>query len=104
MRASSSFGSAYYDAKGWDELMAHALGALGSVRTNFDDAAYARAGFEDAAREVQSLWISGGRQETAAGVPDGMLLADNLIGTQWTGGARQRSHLESCLDPVASES
>ncbi len=32
--------------------MAFTLGAMGSAKTNFYNAAYARAGFEDAAREV----------------------------------------------------
>jgi F420-dependent oxidoreductase-like protein len=107
--------------------MAFTLGAMGSAKTNFYNAAYSRAGFEDAAREVQSLWVSGRRDEAIAAVPDEMLLAANPIGTEEMVRARLRAyrdagidvlrlpsigksskeriaHLERCLDLVAAES
>ena len=106
--------------------MAFTLGAMGSAKTNFYNAAYARAGFEDAAREVQALWIAGKRQEAAAAVPDDMLLAAHPIGTEDMVRARLRAfkaagadvlrlstlgrtlsertaHLEQCLDLIATE-
>jgi F420-dependent oxidoreductase-like protein len=61
--------------------MAFTLGAMGSGRTNFYNDAYRRAGFADAAREVQQLWIDGRREEAIARVPDDMILQSNLLGT-----------------------
>ena len=107
--------------------LAFTLGAMGSPKTNFYNAAYARAGFEDAAREVQSLWVEGRRQEAAAAVPDALVLASSLIGTESMVRERLRAyrdagiavlrlstpgrrhaerieHLERCLDLIASES
>jgi F420-dependent oxidoreductase-like protein len=106
--------------------MAFTLGAMGSAKTNFYNAAYARAGFEDAAKEVQALWVAGQRREAVAAVPDDMLLAANMIGTEDMVRARLRafrdagvdvlrlsslgrsskdriSHLERCLDLIAAE-
>jgi alkanesulfonate monooxygenase SsuD/methylene tetrahydromethanopterin reductase-like flavin-dependent oxidoreductase (luciferase family) len=107
--------------------LAFTLGAMGSAKTNFYNAAYARAGFEDAAREVQSLWIEGRREEAAAAVPDALVLASAPIGTEAMVRERLRAcrdagiavlrlstpgrtnaeriaHLERCLDLIASES
>ncbi len=106
--------------------MAFTLGAMGSAKTNFYNAAYARAGFEDAAKEVQALWVAGQRREAVAAVPDEMLLAANMIGTEEMVRARLRAfrdagvdvlrlsslgrsstdriaHLERCLDLIATE-
>jgi F420-dependent oxidoreductase-like protein len=106
--------------------MAFTLGAMGSAKTNFYNAAYARAGFSDAAREVQALWVSGQRREAVAAVPDEMLLAAHMIGTEKMVRARLRAfrdagvdvlrlsspgrsskdriaHLELCLDLIAAE-
>jgi F420-dependent oxidoreductase-like protein len=107
--------------------MAFTLGAMGSAKTNFYNAAFARAGFEDVAREVQSLWIGGDRGAAVAAVPDEMLLAAYAIGTEDMVRARIRAfrdagvdvlrlaphgktskeqiaHLEQCFDLVRSES
>ena len=62
--------------------MAFQLGAMGSAKTNFYNDAYCRAGFEDAAKEVQGLWVDGKREEAARRVPDEMILMGNLIGTE----------------------
>lgn len=62
--------------------MAFQLGAMGSAKTNFYNDAYCRAGFEDAAKEVQGLWIAGKRDEAARRVPDELILMGNLIGTE----------------------
>jgi F420-dependent oxidoreductase-like protein len=106
--------------------MAFTLGAMGSAKTNFYNAAYARAGFEDAAKEVQALWVAGKKREAVAAVPDEMLLAANMIGTEEMVRARLRAfrdagvdvlrlsslgrsskdriaHLERCLDLIATE-
>ena len=62
--------------------LAFTLGAMGSRRHNFYNAAYRRAGFEDAALEVQGLWLEGKRDEAVARVPDEMVLKSHLLGTE----------------------
>ena len=62
--------------------MAFTLGGMGSAKTNFYNDAYCRAGYEDDAKAVQSLWIEGKRDQAVARVPDEMVLLTNLIGTQ----------------------
>lgn len=62
--------------------MAFTLGAMGSPKTNFYNDAYCRAGFEDTAKEVQSLWINKKRDEAIKRVPDDLVLMANLVGTE----------------------
>ena len=61
--------------------LAFTLGAMGSRGHNFYNAAFRRAGYEDAAIEVQRLWLDGKRDEAAARVPDDLVLKTNLLGT-----------------------
>jgi alkanesulfonate monooxygenase SsuD/methylene tetrahydromethanopterin reductase-like flavin-dependent oxidoreductase (luciferase family) len=61
--------------------MAFTLGGMGSAKTNFYNDAFRRAGYEDAAIEVQSLWVNGKKDEAVKRVPDEMILKTNLIGT-----------------------
>ena len=61
--------------------MAFQLGAMGSARTNFYNDAFQRAGWEEAAREVQRLWLDRRREEAAAAVPDDLILRSSLVGT-----------------------
>ena len=62
--------------------MAFTLGAMGSAKTNFYNDAYCRAGYEDVAKEVQSLWVAGNRDEAIKQVPDELITMSNFIGTQ----------------------
>ena len=62
--------------------MAFTLGGMGSAKTNFYNDAYCRAGYEDDAKAVRSLWIDGKRDQAVARVPDEMVLLTNLIGTE----------------------
>ena len=62
--------------------MAFTLGAMGSAKTNFYNDAYCRAGYEDVAKEVQSLWVAGNRDEAIKRVPDELITMSNFIGTQ----------------------
>src|SRR6266540_751414 len=62
--------------------LAFTLGAMGSRQHNFYNDAFRRAGYEDAAREVQRLWLAGKRDEAAARVPDELALKANLLGTE----------------------
>lgn len=105
--------------------MAFTLGGMGSAKTNFYNDAFRRAGYEDAAEEVQSLWVKGDKPAAIQRVPDEMVLKTNLIGTSemirerldaykaagvttlrlGTGGktwAERTDALEECLDLVNS--
>jgi alkanesulfonate monooxygenase SsuD/methylene tetrahydromethanopterin reductase-like flavin-dependent oxidoreductase (luciferase family) len=62
--------------------VAFTLGAMGSPTTNFYNEAYRRGGFEDAAREVQKLWVEGRREEAASRVPDELVLQTTLLGSE----------------------
>jgi len=62
--------------------MAFTLGGMGSAKTNFYNDAFRRAGYEDAAEEVQALWIKGDKPAAIQRVPDEMILKTSLIGTK----------------------
>jgi F420-dependent oxidoreductase-like protein len=62
--------------------LAFTLGAMGSRQHNFYNDAFRRAGFADAALDVQRLWLEGKRDEAAARVPDELALGANLLGTE----------------------
>ncbi len=74
--------------------MAFQLGAMGSAKTNFYNDAYKRSGFEDAAIEVQRLWIEGRREEAAARVPDEMIERTTFFGDEATIRARMQKYRE----------
>ena len=63
---------------------------MGSRQYNFYNDAFKRAGYVDAATEVQRLWIDGKREEAAARVPDEIALKANLLGTEAMVGERLR--------------
>jgi F420-dependent oxidoreductase-like protein len=60
---------------------AFTIGAMGSKKSNFYNAAFARQGFEDDVAAVQDLWLAGRREEAAARVPRDIGLKTNLLGT-----------------------
>ena len=62
--------------------VAFTLGAMGSRQHNFYNDAFKRAGFEDAAVEVQQLWLAKRREEAVARVPDEMVVQTNLLGSE----------------------
>ena len=62
--------------------MAFTLGGMGSASTNFYNDAFRRSGYEDAAIEVQKLWVKGKRDEAARRVPEDMILKTSFIGTR----------------------
>ena len=61
--------------------MAFVLGGMGSANANFYNDAFRRAGYEDAAAEVQALWVAGRHDEARARVPDELVLKNHLIGS-----------------------
>lgn len=58
------------------------MGGMGSTKTNFYNDAFKRAGYEDDARAIQSLWIDGKRDEAARRVPDAMVTEFQALGTR----------------------
>lgn len=58
------------------------VGGMGSREKNFYNAAVSRYGFEDEAREVQDLYLSGKKLEAMAAIPDELLRGINLFGTR----------------------
>ena len=62
--------------------LAFTLGAMGSRQHNFYNDAFRRAGYADAANEVQRLWLDNRRDDAAARVPDELVLKTNLLGTE----------------------
>jgi F420-dependent oxidoreductase-like protein len=87
--------------------VAFALGAMGSPKTNFYNEAYRRGGYQDAAEEVQRLWVAGRREAAAARVPDELVLRTNLLGTESMVRERIRRYRDAGigtlrLDPLGS--
>jgi len=75
--------------------MAFTLGAMGSPTTNFYNEAYKRGGWDEAAREVQALWVAGKRDAAAARVPAEMVIQANLLGDEGTVTARIRAYRDA---------
>ncbi|MGF1596907.1 MAG: LLM class flavin-dependent oxidoreductase [Acidimicrobiales bacterium] len=74
---------------------AFSLGAMGSPSTNFYNDAYRRAGFEEAAIEVQRLWVEHRRDEAIAAVPDELVLQTNFLGDDEQVRARIRAYRDA---------
>lgn len=58
------------------------MGGMGSATTNFYNDAFRRAGYEEDARAIQSLWIAGKREAAAQRVPDAMVTEFQALGTR----------------------
>jgi alkanesulfonate monooxygenase SsuD/methylene tetrahydromethanopterin reductase-like flavin-dependent oxidoreductase (luciferase family) len=56
------------------------VGGMGSREQNFYNALMRRYGYEDAAREVQDLYLEGRREEAAAALPDRLVDEVTLCG------------------------
>jgi len=87
--------------------VAFTLGAMGSPTTNFYNEAYRRGGFEDAAIEVQRLWVEGKREQAASRVPAEMVLQATLLGPEKTVRERIRKYRDAGvtmlrLDPMGA--
>src|SRR5262245_6017401 len=87
--------------------VAFTLGAMGSPKTNFYNAAYRRGGFEDAATEVQRLWVAGKREEAVSRVPDEMVTQTSLLGPEKAVRERIRKYRDAGvnmlrLDPLGA--
>ncbi|MDP4598581.1 MAG: LLM class F420-dependent oxidoreductase [Pseudomonadales bacterium] len=80
--------------------MAFTLGGMGSADTNFYNDAFRRAGYEDAATEVQNLWVSGKKDEAIRAVPAEMVLKTNLIGTEAMVRERLRAYRDAGVNTL----
>ncbi len=56
------------------------MGGMGSRKQNFYNALVQRYGFEDAAREVQDLYLEGKKEEAAAAIPGELIDTVSLCG------------------------
>ena len=56
------------------------VGGMGSRERNFYNALVQRYGFEDAAREIQDLYLEGKKEEAAAAVPAELIDTVTLVG------------------------
>ena len=56
------------------------VGGMGSRKQNFYNALVQRYGFEDAAREVQELYLEGRKDEAAAALPGELIDTVALVG------------------------
>ena len=80
---------------------------MGSPKTNFYNDAYRRGGFDDAAVEVQRLWLEGKREEAARRVPDEMVMQSSLLGPEEMVRERIRTYRDAGvsmlrLDPLGA--
>ena len=62
--------------------VAFSMGAMGSEKTNFYNAAFKRAGYTDDALAIQRLWKDGKREAAIDRVPDAMVTEFSAIGTE----------------------
>jgi F420-dependent oxidoreductase-like protein len=75
--------------------LAFPIGAMGSRRQNFYNAAFRRAGYEDACEEIQRLWLDGKRDEAVAQVPDALVVQTTLLGDDEQVRARIRAYRDA---------
>jgi F420-dependent oxidoreductase-like protein len=74
------------------------LGGMGSKKTNFYADLTRRFGFAEAADEVQSLYLDGKREEAYAAIPDELVDATAMIGTEDEVGERIKRFADAGVD------
>ncbi|MGO9819090.1 MAG: LLM class F420-dependent oxidoreductase [Solirubrobacteraceae bacterium] len=80
--------------------LAFYLGGMGSPERNFYYNAYARQGFSDVARTVHDLWVAKRRDQAIAAVPDELVFATSLIGTDDMVRERLRAWRDAGVDTI----
>ena len=80
--------------------LAFSLGGMGTASTNFYHDAYARQGFAEVAESVRERWQAGDRDGAADLVPDAMVLATTLLGTEDTVRERLAVWADAGVDTV----
>ena len=76
------------------KAVAFNMGGMGSATTNFYNDAFKRAGYEDDASAIQSLWLDGRGDEAAKRVPDAMVTEFQALGTPQMVAERLRRYKE----------
>jgi len=76
------------------------MGGMGSATTNFYNDAFKRAGYEDDARAIQSLWLDGKREEAARRVPNAMVTEFQALGTRKMVRERLRMYKEAGVTTI----
>jgi F420-dependent oxidoreductase-like protein len=84
------------------------LGGMGSRKTNFYVDLTHRFGFGAVADEVQSLYLDGKREDAYAAIPDELVNATSLIGSEEEVSARLDSYVSAGVDrlivsPISAE-
>jgi F420-dependent oxidoreductase-like protein len=74
------------------------LGGMGSKKTNFYADLTRRFGFAEVADEVQSLYLDGKRDEAYAAIPDELVNATAMIGTEEEVAERVKSFADAGVD------
>ena len=74
------------------------LGGMGSRKTNFYNDLAHRYGFGEAAQEIQSLYLAGKREEAYDAIPEELLDATSLIGTEDEVAAKLRAYEAAGVD------
>jgi F420-dependent oxidoreductase-like protein len=74
------------------------LGGMGSKKTNFYADLTRRFGFAEVADEVQSLYLDGKREEAYAAIPDELVDATSIIGTEEEVVERVKSFADAGVD------
>lgn len=92
---SLAFGDLDALVPGYRAGLAFPIGAMGSRQQNFYNAAFRRAGYEDACEEIQRLWLDGQRDEAIARVPDELVTTTTLLGDDDQVRARVRAYRDA---------
>jgi F420-dependent oxidoreductase-like protein len=58
------------------------IGGMGARKKNFYNEVFASYGYQEEAREIQDLYLSGKKQEAAAAIPQSFIEASTLIGPE----------------------
>jgi F420-dependent oxidoreductase-like protein len=74
------------------------LGGMGSRKTNFYVDLASRFGFADAAREVQSLYLDGKRDDAYNAIPEELVDETSLVGTEDEVADRMQRYAEAGAD------
>jgi F420-dependent oxidoreductase-like protein len=81
-------------------VLALYIGGMGSRERNFYNAAVQRFGFEDAAREVQDLYLEGRKDEAGAALPDELIDQLTLCGPRDVVRDRLRAYRDAGVGSV----
>ena len=82
------------------KTLAFTLGAMGSAQKNFYVDAYARAGFGDIVRQVQTTWLAGERDKAVAAVPEDLVEKTRLFGSERMISDRIRAYEAAGVTPL----